>query len=46
MLEIFIYVRIDRTRKVPVTTFLRALGLSSDEDIKELFGDNEFINQH
>ena len=28
-----IYVRIDRTRKVPITTFLRALGLSSNEDI-------------
>ena len=39
-----IYVRIDRTRKVTVTTFLRALGLSSDEDIKKMFGDNEFIN--
>ena len=31
-----IYVRIDRTRKVTVTTFLRALGLSSDEDILSL----------
>src|SRR5574344_2082629 len=39
-----IYVRIDRTRKVAVTTFLRALGLSSDEDIIALFGDNEYIN--
>ena len=39
-----IYVRIDRTRKVPITTLLRALGLSSDESIKELFGDNYFIN--
>ena len=38
-----IYVRIDRTRKVPVTTMLRALGLSSDEAIKEVFGDNRFI---
>ena len=38
-----VYVRIDRTRKVPVTTFLRAIGLSSDEDIIEVFGDNEFI---
>ena len=39
-----IYVRIDRTRKVPFTTFLRALGLSSDESIKEVFGDNRFID--
>ena len=38
-----VYVRIDRTRKVAVTTFLRALGLSSDEDIIALFGDNEYI---
>ena len=38
-----VYVRIDRTRKVPVTTLLRAIGLSSDEDILELFKDNELI---
>lgn len=38
-----LYVRIDRTRKVTVTTFLRALGLSSDEDILSVFGDNEYI---
>ena len=38
-----IYVRIDRTRKVPVTTLLRAVGLSSDESIKSVFGDNYFI---
>ena len=37
------YVRIDRTRKVPVTTFLRALGLSSDEDIYEVFGENDYL---
>ena len=38
-----LFVRIDRTRKVPITTFLRALGLSSDDDIKRVFGDNEYI---
>ena len=38
-----LYVRIDRTRKVPVTTFLRALGLSNDEDIISVFGENRFI---
>ena len=38
-----IYVRIDRTRKVPVTTFLRALGLSSNEDIINLFGEDEYL---
>ena len=37
------YVRIDRTRKVPVTTFLRALGLSSDEDIYDVFGENDYL---
>ena len=39
-----VYVRIDRTRKVTITTLLRALGLSSDEEILEVFGeDNQFI---
>ena len=38
-----IYVRIDRTRKVPITTLLRALGLSSDADIIDLFGEDEYI---
>ncbi|MFI3260237.1 MAG: DNA-directed RNA polymerase subunit beta [bacterium] len=38
-----IYVRIDRTRKVTITTFLRALGLENDADMISLFGDNEFI---
>ena len=38
-----IYCRIDRTRKVPVTTLLRALGLSSDADIVDLFGEDDYI---
>ncbi len=38
-----LYVRIDRTRKVTVTTLLRALGLSSDEEIIKMFGDNPYI---
>lgn len=38
-----LYVRIDRTRKVTVTTLLRAFGLSSDEDIISLFGNSEWI---
>jgi len=38
-----VYCRIDRTRKVPLTTVLRAFGLSSDEDIIKLFGDNDFV---
>ena len=38
-----IYVRIDRTRKVPITTLLRAFGLSNDSDIIDLYGDDEYI---
>ena len=38
-----LYVRIDRTRKVTVTTLLRALGLSSDEEILKLFGDDDYL---
>ena len=38
-----LHVRIDRTRKVPLTTLLRAFGLSSDEDIIKVFGKDEFI---
>ena len=37
------YARVDRTRKIPVTTLLRALGIVSDEQILELFGDEEKI---
>jgi len=40
-----IYVRIDRTRKVPVTTLLRALGLSNDEDIYDLFGQDSYLEK-
>ena len=32
------YVRVDRTRKVPVTVFLRALGVGTNEEILEMFG--------
>ena len=38
-----LYVRIDRTRKVPITTLLRAFGLSSDEEIIKMFGDDEYL---
>ena len=33
------YVRVDRTRKVPITVLLRALGLGTNEEIREIFGD-------
>ncbi|WP_139492805.1 DNA-directed RNA polymerase subunit beta [Brevibacillus dissolubilis] len=36
-----IYVRIDRTRKIPVTVLLRALGFGSDKDILDLLGHDE-----
>ena len=38
-----LYVRIDRTRKVTLTTLLRAFGLSSDDDIRDMFGKNQYI---
>ncbi|MDB5055567.1 MAG: subunit beta of DNA-directed polymerase [Bacilli bacterium] len=38
-----IYVRIDRTRKIPVTVLLRALGFGTDAEIIELLGDDEYI---
>lgn len=37
------YVRIDRTRKVPISAFLRALGLSSNDDITAVFGEDEYL---
>ncbi len=40
-----VHVRIDRTRKVPVTTLLRALGLTSDEDIYGLFGKDSYLEK-
>ncbi|MBQ4109858.1 MAG: DNA-directed RNA polymerase subunit beta [Clostridia bacterium] len=36
-------VRIDRTRKVPATVFMRALGISSNEQIKEVFGEELLV---
>lgn len=38
-----IYVRIDRTRKIPVTVLLRALGFGTDEQILDLLGHDEYI---
>ena len=37
------YVRVDRTRKIPVTVLLRTLGLSSDDQIRDLFGEEPLI---
>ena len=36
-------VKIDRNRKVTVTTFLRAFGLSSNADITDLYGEDEYL---
>ncbi len=36
-------IRIDRTRRLPLTTLLRALGIDNDGDILELFGDSEVL---
>ncbi|MGQ3481623.1 DNA-directed RNA polymerase subunit beta [Paenibacillus sp. TY11] len=38
-----IYVRIDRTRKIPVTVLLRALGFGTDAEILDLLGNDEYI---
>ena len=35
------YVRVDRTRKLPVTTLLRAIGLITDQQILDLFGEDD-----
>ena len=37
------FVRIDKNRKIPITTFIRALGLSSNNDIREFFGADDRI---
>lgn len=38
-----IYTRIDKTRKIPVTVLLRAIGFETNEDIMELYGGDEAI---
>ncbi len=38
-----IYVRIDRTRKIPVTVLLRALGFGTDAEILDLLGQDDYI---
>ena len=37
------WVRVDRTRKVPITTLLRAIGLATDSQIFDFFGDEEML---
>ncbi|MCI3028468.1 DNA-directed RNA polymerase subunit beta [Desemzia sp. C1] len=38
------YVRIDRTRKIPLSVLVRALGFGSDDQILDIFGSNESLN--
>jgi len=38
-----VYVRIDRTRKLPITVLLRALGFGDDQEIVDLLGENEYL---
>lgn len=38
-----VYVRIDRTRKIPVTVLLRSLGFGTDAEILDLLGNDEYI---
>jgi DNA-directed RNA polymerase subunit beta len=38
-----VYVRIDRTRKIPVTVLLRDLGFGTDQEIIDLLGDDEYL---
>ncbi len=40
-----VYVRIDKNRKIPITTFIRSLGLGLDEEIEEMFGPDERLSQ-
>lgn len=40
-----VYVRIDKNRKIPLTTFIRALGLGLDSEIEEMFGVDERLSQ-
>ncbi len=37
------YVRVDRNRKVPITVFIRALGFGTNEEIRDIFGDEEAL---
>ncbi|HNZ50844.1 MAG TPA: DNA-directed RNA polymerase subunit beta, partial [Bacilli bacterium] len=37
------YAKLDRSKKIPLTTFLRAMGLNSNREIIELFGKNRFM---
>ena len=37
------YAKLDRSKKIPLTTFLRAMGLNSNREITNLFGNSQFL---
>ena len=37
------YVRIDKNRKIPITSFIRAIGVKTDAEIKEMFGEDPLL---
>ena len=39
-----LYVRIDKNRKLPLTTFIRSLGVATNEQIRQLLGDEESVS--
>ena len=39
-----LYVRIDKNRKLPITTFIRSLGLATNQQIRELLGEDERLS--
>ncbi|MBR2284527.1 MAG: DNA-directed RNA polymerase subunit beta [Ruminococcus sp.] len=40
-----VYVRIDKNRKIPITTFIRSLGIGTDDEIYALFGEDDRLRQ-
>jgi len=38
-----VYIRIDRTRKIPATVLLRSLGFGSDQEIIDLLGEDQYL---
>ncbi len=38
------FAKLDRSKKIPVSTFLRSIGLSADEDITNLLGESDYLN--
>jgi len=40
-----VFVKVDRSRRIPLTTFLRSIGLSKNKDIIDLFGNSKYIRE-